>query len=169
LSFSAANPALRGKYAEIHAANRDANVSYDGRLFSFVRWQGDERLIVVSNFDNEKSYELHMTLPADVVSRWQLEPGRYVLDEQLYGKNNDHLVIDEGTGTFGVRLAPLESVVYRVGRMRYGMMRDPGYIEGEDRVAQKFEGAGHSEVARNERAEVPLEFLLRARGTGQIE
>jgi predicted alpha/beta superfamily hydrolase len=39
-----------------------------------------------------------------------------VLEEQLYGSNNDHLVVDAGSGTFGVRLGPLESVVYRVGR-----------------------------------------------------
>jgi glycosidase/predicted alpha/beta superfamily hydrolase len=116
LSFSATNPAMQGAYAEIHSANREVLDAYDGRLFSFVRWQGDERLIVVSNFDGEQSYELLMTLPPDVVSQWQLEPGRYVLDEQLCGENNGHLVIDEGTGTFGIRLGPLESVVYRVGR-----------------------------------------------------
>ena len=107
---------MQGKYAEIHTANRDADDDYDGRLFSFVRWQGEERLIVVTNFDSEKSYELFMTLPPDVVSEWRLEPSRYVLEEQLYGENNDHLVVNEGKGTFGVRLAPLESVVYRVGR-----------------------------------------------------
>jgi glycosidase len=116
LKFSATSPAMQGKYAEIHTANRDANNDYDGRLFSFVRRQGEERLIVVTNFDSEKSYELFMKLPPDVVREWRLEPGRYVLEEQLYGENNDHLVVNEGTGTFGVRLAPLESVVYRVGR-----------------------------------------------------
>ena len=67
MAFSAANPALRGSYAEIHGANRDANEEYDGRLFSFARWHGDERLIVVSNFDSRQSYELFMTLPPDVV------------------------------------------------------------------------------------------------------
>jgi len=116
LTFSATSPAMQGKYAEIHTDNRDANDDYDGRLFSFVRWQGEERLIVVTNFDSESSYELFMTLPPDVVSEWRLEPGRYVLEEQLYGENNDHLVVNEDKGTFGVRLAPLESVVYRVGR-----------------------------------------------------
>jgi len=116
LNFSATNPAMQGEYAEIHAANRAAIDGYDGRLFSFVRWRGDERLIVVSNFDSENTYRLFMTLPPDVVSEWRLEPGRYALDEQLYGANNDHLVVDEGTGTFGVRLGPLESAVYRVGR-----------------------------------------------------
>jgi glycosidase/predicted alpha/beta superfamily hydrolase len=134
MAFSAANPALRGSYAEIHGANRDANEEYDGRLFSFARWHGDERLIVVSNFDSRQSYELFMTLPPDVVSEWQLETGRYVLDEQLYGENNDHLVINEGKGTFGIRLGPLESVVYRVGRKdidRYSGF-ESGYVDARN-------------------------------------
>ncbi len=116
MSFSAASPALRGDYAEIHTANRAASDEYDGRLFSFVRWDGGARLIVVANFDSRKSYELDMTLPPHIVARWQLDPRRYVLHEQLYGIKNDQLVIDDGAGTFGVRLGPLESLVYRLGR-----------------------------------------------------
>ena len=71
LNFSATNPTMQGEYAEIHSANRDASDDYDGRLFSFVRWQGDERVIVVSNFDSTKSYELFMTLPPGIVT-WEL-------------------------------------------------------------------------------------------------
>lgn len=115
LNLSAANAAMQGEYAEIHSANRAVNDNYSGSLFSFVRWRGDERLIVVSNFDNEQSYELYMTLPPEVVSQWKLEPGRYLLDEQLYGGNRNYLDVSEGAGTFGVRLGPLESLVYRVG------------------------------------------------------
>ena len=40
------------------------------------------------------------------------------------------------------------------------MMRRLGYTEGENWVTLKFEGAGHSEVAWNERVHIPLEFLL---------
>jgi glycosidase/predicted alpha/beta superfamily hydrolase len=125
MQFSASNPALLGDYAEIHAANRAANEDYDERLFSFVRWQGDEQLVVVSNFDSESSYELYMTLPPEVVTEWGLEPGRYSLDEQLYGGKDSELVIHDGTGTFGVSLGPLESVVYRVGRK--DIDRYPGF------------------------------------------
>ena len=49
------------------------------------------------------------------------------------------------------------------------MMRRLGYTEDEDWVTKKFEGAGHSEVAWNRRAEIPLEFLLRPGGARQIE
>jgi glycosidase/predicted alpha/beta superfamily hydrolase len=125
LTLSASNPAMRGDYAEIHSANRAAHDGYDGRLFSFVRWKNDERLIIVSNFDSDRSYELHMTLPPEIVAEWGLEPGRYSLDEQLYGSNHNKLVVHEGTGTFGVSLGPLESVIYRVGRK--DIDRYPGF------------------------------------------
>ena len=116
LRLSAANPALNGDYAEIHSSNREQDNDYDGRLFSFVRWRGDEKLIVVSNFDATKSYELLMTLPDQIVSEWQLENGRYNLDEQLYGSAVSELVINAGIGAFNVSLGPLKSAVFRVGR-----------------------------------------------------
>ena len=115
MTFSAQEATLHGDYAEIHAANRAASEDYDGRLFSFVRWKDDERLIVVSNFDAANSYNLFMTLPADIVSEWQLEPGRYLLDAEIFDGDTVELVVNEGTGTFGVSLGPLESLIYRVG------------------------------------------------------
>ena len=144
LNFSATNPALQGEYAEIHSANRALSDDYTGKLFSFVRWRGDERLIVVSNFDGEKSYELHMTLPAEIISEWQLEPGRYLLDEQLYGDNNDHLVVDGDTGSFGIKLGPLDSVVYRLGRRdidRYAGFRSE-YVDARNVDVWLPEGYG---------------------------
>jgi glycosidase len=116
MSFSSQEATLRGNYAEIHSANRSANEDYDGRLFSFLRWTDQEQLIVVSNFDAENSYELLMTLPDTVVSEWQLESGRYTLDSQVFDTGNGELIIDGDTGRFAISLAPLESVVYRVGR-----------------------------------------------------
>ena len=120
MTFSAQEATLHGDYAEIHAANRAASEDYDGRLFSFVRWKDDERLIVVSNFDAANSYNLFMTLPADIVSEWQLEPGRYLLDAEIFDGDTVELVVNEGTGTFGVSLGPLESLIYRVGRNDIG-------------------------------------------------
>ena len=93
-----------------------ADEDYDGRLFSFVRWHDDERLIVVSNFDSVKSYDLVMTLPGEIVSEWQLDDGRHALEAQVFDGGNGELIVDGGTGTFGISLGPLESVIYRVGR-----------------------------------------------------
>lgn len=39
-------------------------------------------------------------------------------------------------------------------------MREIGYVEGSLWQTRKFEGAGHNEGAWQERAEIPLRFLL---------
>jgi hypothetical protein len=84
-----------------------------------VRWASDERLIVISNFSDTKTYALTIAVPPEIVSEWQLGPGRYELDELLYGASASELVVDAGTGLLHVELAPLRSVVYRV--------RDPAF------------------------------------------
>ncbi len=116
MQFSARSSALTGDYAEIHSANRSASDDYDETLFSFVRWNDDERLIVVSSFDASNSKSVTMTLPASIVASFGLDNGRYRLDEQLYGESGSQLIVDGGIGRFEVTLGPLESVVLRVGR-----------------------------------------------------
>jgi len=115
LTFSARSVALQGQYAEIHSHNRQLDDGYNEKLFSFVRWYDDERLIVVSNFDDTKAYELVLDVPADIIATWQLSDGRYALDEQLYRENNSNLVVDGGKAHLAVQLEPLESAVLKVG------------------------------------------------------
>jgi hypothetical protein len=115
LKLSADNPALNGSYAEIHSLNRDRGSSYDDRLYSFVRWSGDERLVVVSNFSDSAAYDFALQLPSEIVDAWKLGPGRYALDELLYGTTKSELVVDAGSGLLQVELGPLESAVFRVG------------------------------------------------------
>jgi glycosidase/enterochelin esterase-like enzyme len=130
MSFSAQSPALNGEYAEIHSANRETNDDYGERFFSFVRWNGDERLIVVSNFDANMSHALSLDVPADVIVEWGLGSGRYALEEQLYGDNNSELVVDAGQGKFRLRLEPLESVVLKVGEGLFELTLDAAdYID----------------------------------------
>ncbi len=115
MSLSASSAAMQGDYAEIHTHNRQLDSAYDERLFSFVRWNDDERLLVVSNFDRTRPYSLTVEVPPNIVGEWQLADGRYSLDEQLYGDLQGELVVDGGTGRFRLQLDALESVVFRVG------------------------------------------------------
>ncbi len=57
--------ALIGAYKEIHMFNREHTENYDHRVFSFVRWSDDEKLIIVSNFDADKNYEFDLKIPKD--------------------------------------------------------------------------------------------------------
>ena len=115
LNFSASNPALLGEYAEIHSANRIHSSEYDQSVFSFVRWQDDERLIIVSNFSPTETKTLSMTLPSGVLDAWSLPDGEYPLTEQLYGNDHGELTVVDGAASFEVALEPLRSAVLRIG------------------------------------------------------
>ena len=116
MSFSASNPALTGDYAEIHSFNRaEDNGAYNDKVFSFVRWRDDQRLVVISNFDAQSSYDLEVRIPADIIAAWHLVDGRYMLDEQLYRRNHAQLIVDKGRGRLRITLQPLASAVLKIG------------------------------------------------------
>jgi glycosidase len=116
MTFSANSTALNGAYAEIHTHNRQRdNAAYNDKVFSFLRWNGKERLIVVCNFDDTAGQTLEIAVPAEIISAWQLADGRYMLDEQLFRRNHAQLVVENGEGVFRIALEPLGSAVLRVG------------------------------------------------------
>ncbi|MET1258897.1 alpha-amylase family glycosyl hydrolase [Flagellimonas sp. DF-77] len=111
LNFTINSSALMGPYQEIHYNNKEHTQGYDHRVFAFVRWSEEERLIIVSNFDSERSYSLDLKLPETVVSAWKLQSGAHDLTEALYGKAVPDLQVKNGVGRINISLAPLESMI----------------------------------------------------------
>ena len=74
------------------------DAAYSEKQFAFVRWNDDERLIVVSNFDPDASYDFRLRLPESVVDAWQLDDGEYEMHEQLYGEDMQALAVRDGRG-----------------------------------------------------------------------
>ena len=107
MNFSATSEALHGEYRHLSSG--------DDRVFAFTRWNDDERLVVVSNFDAAETRNLELRIPPEVIERWQLRDGHYMLDEQLYRRNHAQVIVDNGEGRFRISLAPLESAVLKVG------------------------------------------------------
>ncbi len=114
LRFSATSQALLGEYQEIHTANRQANKNYDQKLFSFVRWNQDEKLIIVSNFDAEKQYDLPLVIPVEIIEKWKLDKAEYEVTDQLYQQFSAKMTLKNGVGEIMVKLAPLESLVLKI-------------------------------------------------------
>ena len=114
MNFSAGNAALRGNYAELHSHNRQRGRGYDDRLFAFARWLEAERLIVIANFSPGDAVDFTLELPPDLVAAMGLDEGRYDLEEQLFRTNDSHLIVDGGTASLDLRLAPLQSAVLRI-------------------------------------------------------
>jgi glycosidase len=113
LNFTLSSPALMGEYRDIHAYNRSTTEGYDDRLYSFVRWSDQEKLIIVSNFDAEKSYDLELQIPKWLTTAWDLSDGQYSLTDQLYETFETELRVEEGIGVLPVSLQPLESLILK--------------------------------------------------------
>jgi hypothetical protein len=113
LNFTLNSKALMGKYHEIHSFNRALTEWYNDRVFSFVRWNEDERLIIVVNFDTNDSFGFELQLPGGIVETWNLHEGSYTLKDML----RDHtktLVVKDGKAVARIDIEPLESLILSV-------------------------------------------------------
>ncbi|AEM69997.1 alpha amylase catalytic region [Allomuricauda ruestringensis DSM 13258] len=115
LNFTINSEALMGEYQEIHFYNKDNTEGYDHRVLSYVRWSAQEKLIILSNFDEHKNYSFNFKVPKDVIAKWQLSDGEHPLTEELYGKVKKNMVIDNGQGQIQLELEPLQSYIFKVG------------------------------------------------------
>jgi len=114
LNFTIQSNALMGEYKEIHYYNREHTYNYNHRVFSFVRWSDEEKLIIISNFDSDKSYEFDLKLPNDVISAWNLTNGSYQTKDQLLGEFSAVLKVENGLGVIKLNLDPLASLILTV-------------------------------------------------------
>lgn len=114
LNFTINSEALMGKYQEIHFYNKDNTEGYDHRVLSYVRWSDTEKIIVLTNFDEFKSYSLELKIPEDVVTAWQLKDGSYTLTEELFGETNNTMEVSKGQGRINIELGPLQSFIFKI-------------------------------------------------------
>ncbi len=113
LNFTIQSPALMGSYQDIHLYNRTHTKNYNDKVLSFVRWNGDEKLIVIANFDDSNSCEFNLKIPQDIIDAWHLKDGKYRMKDALYHKFLSELIINEGVGSISVKLKPLESLILK--------------------------------------------------------
>ncbi len=107
LNFSISKSVLKGNFEDIQEANQ---YSYPNQMvYSFVRWNDQEKLVVVSNFSNENvSFEL--ILPDEMVQKLKMKDGEYqlknIFDDSIYS-----LKITNGTGKLNIELNRTDSLV----------------------------------------------------------
>lgn len=112
LNIAINHDALTGESVEIHYYNKEHTENYNHRVFSFVRFSEEEKLIVVTNFDTEVSHQFELRIPQDIISQWGLSENTYELKDLLYQQNNK-LILRNGEGFINVSLAPLESFIFK--------------------------------------------------------
>jgi len=114
LNFSIKSPALMGSFQEIQSVNKQNTSGYDELVYSYVRWSENQKLVIISNFSSEKSSEFELIIPVEVVSKWNLKDGEYLLTDQLYLKSKTNLIVKNGVGKSKIKIAPSESFIYEL-------------------------------------------------------
>lgn len=114
LNFSISSSALMGDFQEIQSVNRQNNVGYDESIYSYVRWSENQKLIIIVNFSSEKTSTFNLKIPSDVILKWNLKDGEYVLTDQLYLDKKNILTVQNGEGTIIVEIAPSESFIFEL-------------------------------------------------------
>jgi len=113
LNFTKNSQALTGEYREIHIHNRAHTEWYNDKVFSYARWKGDDRLLIVCNFDASDSFGFELRVPAGIISAWGLKEGEYALKDQL-SEHRQTLEVSEGTGSTRTELKPLQSFILKL-------------------------------------------------------
>lgn len=110
LNFTKNSIALTGEYMEIHSFNRKFTRWYNDRVFSFVRWKGEDRLLMVCNFDAADTFGFDLQVPFEIIDTWGLKEGNYPLKNVLGNQTLD-LKVAEGKASTRIDIAPLESLI----------------------------------------------------------
>ncbi|WP_353779713.1 alpha-amylase family glycosyl hydrolase [Winogradskyella sp. 3972H.M.0a.05] len=113
LNFTINSEALMGKYADLHAFNREHTENYDDKVLSFARWSDEEKLIVVANFE-ETAKEFTLKVPSDISASWGLTDGDYEFSDQVYNNYKTSLNVNGSDVTMVISLNPLESFILKL-------------------------------------------------------
>jgi len=114
LNFTINSAALTSNYQDLHTFNRANTENYTDKVLSFARWSDDEKLVIVSNFDADKSYEFELKIPEELIKSWNLEDGSYPLSDQLYGNYNAELKVENQQGSISIKMERLESFILKI-------------------------------------------------------
>ena len=73
LNFTTKSDALMGDFMSIHEPNLEAGLGYDFGLYSYVRWNDTEKLVIVTNFNQNTPVTCEVIIPADVINKMNIQ------------------------------------------------------------------------------------------------
>ncbi len=114
LNFTLDAPALRGEYQELNTLNCRPHSGYGQKQFAFARWGGNQKLIVVCNFDEHHGFMTHLKLPKELLRKWKMVTGTKEVREVMFGKKKTLLHVNENEAFLELDFGPLESAVFEL-------------------------------------------------------
>ena len=103
-----------GEYLELHSYNRQQNPAYTDKAFAFARWNENQKLIVVTNFDEFQSVKTTLKLSPELLKAWNLETGEREVKELMFRKKKTNLRVTHQGAEIDLELGPWESAVFEV-------------------------------------------------------
>ncbi len=82
-------------------------------MFSYLRWKGEEHLLVVSNFDDRDSYDFELKIPGELIMEIGLRPGRYRMKDALGSTKRFVLEVTDHGAMVTLSIEPLESFILK--------------------------------------------------------
>jgi glycosidase len=115
LNLSLQQSGFAGKYLELHTHNLARAKGYDDKVFSFARWDKQQRWLIVSNFSAIEARQFELQLPVALMKAWGLQQGNYMIESRL-GKQAKQfsLQVKGAAASVSLGLAPLESLVLQL-------------------------------------------------------
>jgi len=114
LNFTIKSDALMGAYKDIHVFNRKNTANYTAKVLSFVRWSAGEKLVVISNFDGNETYNFQLKIPSDIIKNWNLATGKHQFKDQLYNKAEFTLDVNQTNAVLDITIQPLQSFILKL-------------------------------------------------------
>ena len=114
LLLSASQSGFAGEYMELHTYNRQQTKGYNGNVFSFARWNSQQKWLVVSNFSATNIQRFNLQLPAELIRAWNLQPQTYSFSSHLGPATPQTLIVNGEYAQLELTLAPLQSLVLRL-------------------------------------------------------
>lgn len=114
LLLSASQSGFAGEYMELHTYNRQQTKGYSGNVFSFARWNSQQKWLVVSNFSATNIQRFNLQLPAELIRAWNLQPQTYSFSSHLGPATPQTLIVNGEHAQLELILAPLQSLVLRL-------------------------------------------------------
>jgi glycosidase len=114
-------PAIaEGYFYDLHPHNRSYTQGYNDMTYSFLRFNENQRLLIVTNFDANNPQQFNLKIPSTAIEAMGLSrEGTYTLKDILQTDtqltmNAAEVIISEGTSGLSLRLEPLQSFVFRI-------------------------------------------------------
>lgn len=109
-----------GFFYDLHPHNRYFTQGYHDQVYAFLRFNAEQKLLVVTNFDANNSQQFNLKIPSTAIDAMGLSRSEsYRLKDLLMSDTQLQMdagavVISEGESGIPIRLEPLQSFVFAI-------------------------------------------------------